>query len=932
MNPEKTVIELNQSQQLFTEGNFKGAIAVYRRVIENDPHNKTAYYGLGESFAKLGQLEDAIAAYRQAIQLIQQEKQKASDREEAIKRYRQAIEDNPDRTSEYYKLLELEPDNQEVLLQLAQAVVRQGKLDDAITAYRRASELSPDTDWIHYALANALQQRTQSDLADAIASYRHIIELNPDKVEAYHNLLQVQPDNSETWLQLAQAFVRQEQREDAIRAYRRAIELNPISIEANHELAVALARQEQWDEAMVACQRAVELAPKLAEAYYLLGEVQVKLDRKEEAISSYRHAGELLVKQGKIDEAISAYEQVVQQQPSAADYFNFGMLLLQQHRVEEGLSCYQKALEIQPEQAEDYSTLAILLIREGLLKEVIGCYDQAFNRNPSHAGAYHRLSMILAEQGLIDEAIVCFQETPQRQPTVGEVCEYIWKGLHQLGLLDETSLYCQTEIQWDAAHRHFMHNSDYTTINLYSLTEADHKKIESVGCLLPNLKLMEQDNLRLEEIYINSFRESDRSQLTPLGFANFQQSILTTGYIYSVCPISGRIIKSNQSLYLRSTTHFGYQIAIYRFVGSEIFYLILASCHPQIKLGIYFPKTELIIKFRNYPVNLNVCLDDLKSKIVACWQEFKYYISTENPKELVALSGFIYNAGHYFWNDMSGLQDLCDSGKYNQLNKVAVADNSFIDINDYFPELTAQNINKTIISTEDNHQNSLFKMIVKNNWMAFNITSPCIQERLANRLHDYARVKCNQSFLCKVEESKKHFPLLWVTLRSHSRVWLSEVEGISNIINELYKDYPNLGIIFDGHPREKSNVARILSNIDSNISTYNAVECLIHETLVWVHAIDLFIAPIGAGSVFTSIANKTGVFHSNTGWFGEGPICLNPRENCVLAINILKKYIMDADGSICYGRNYDCDWKVIYDEVINIVNKLKQERLIGDPN
>jgi len=41
---------------------------------------------------------------------------------------------------------------------------------------------------------------------------------------------------------------------------------------------------------------------------------------------------------------------------------------------------------------------------------------------------------------------------------------------------------------------------------------------------------------------------------------------------------------------------------------------------------------------------------------------------------------------------------------------------------------------------------------------------------------------------------------------------------------------------------------------------------------------------------------------------------------------------MDADESICYVRNYDCDWKVIYDEVINIVNKLKQERQSGDPS
>ncbi|MEY3866713.1 MAG: hypothetical protein RLZZ338_604 [Cyanobacteriota bacterium] len=45
----------------------------------------------------------------------------------------------------------------------ANELQQEGKLDEAISAYRRASEWNPDADWIHYALVNILQQRTQSD-------------------------------------------------------------------------------------------------------------------------------------------------------------------------------------------------------------------------------------------------------------------------------------------------------------------------------------------------------------------------------------------------------------------------------------------------------------------------------------------------------------------------------------------------------------------------------------------------------------------------------------------------------------------------------------------------------------------------------------------------------------------------------------------------
>ncbi|MCC3571016.1 MAG: tetratricopeptide repeat protein [Microcoleus sp. PH2017_40_RAT_O_B] len=926
MNPETTVIELNQGQQLFTEGNFEGVIAFYRQVLELNSSDSWAHHHMGEALAKLGRLDEAVTAYRHAIKLkpdfswsyhhlgdalAQQQKW-----EEATEAFRKGVELNPEHYGTY--------------VGLAKSLAKLGQLHEAIAAYRRASELNPDADWVHHALANALQQRTQSDLTEAIALYRHTIALNPDNLEAYQNLLQVQPDRSETWLQLAQAFVRQEQIEEAIVAYRRAVALNPSLCQAYHELGSLLAGEEKWEEAIVAYQRVIELSPDLAGAYYLLGEAQTQCGEIEKAIASYRWAGEQLAQQGKLEEAIVAFHQILLQKPTAPEYLNLGMLFLQQHRLDESLKCYQKSLEIQPEQADAGSNLATLLVQKGLLDEVIACYDRVFNRNPSHAGAYHQLSIKLAEQGLIDEALVFFHRTPQRQPSTGEVCEYIWKGLNQFGPMDEMSPYCKTEIQWPTAYTYFTQNSDPTIINLYSLTEADTQALESFGYAQSNFKLMEQDNLILEEIYIKNFSDDHEIHLASLGFANFQQSILRTGYIYSVCPISGRILRSNQSLYLCSPgIHFGCQIAIYRFVGSEIFYLIMASCHPQIKLGIYLPQRQLAVKFRNYPVNLKVCIDDLKSKIVANWQDFKYYVSNNEPKEVVGLSGFIYNVGHYFWNDLSGLQDLCESGEYHQLKGVAVADNSFIDINDYFPELISNNINKTLVPIQENDKDTLFKAILKNNWMAFNITSPCIQEKLANRLHDYARLKSTPSFLRTIEESKKHFPLLWITLRSHHRRWLSEVEGITNIINELYKDYPNLGIIFDGHPREKPNVEKILNNISSNINTYNGVECLIHETLAWVHAIDLFIAPIGAGSIFTTIANKTGVFHSNTGWFPEGSICLTPRENGVSAINILKKYIVEGDQSICFTRNYECDWKAIYDEVIKIINQLQQERVSG---
>lgn len=58
MGPGKSLTKLGQLDE---------AIAAYRCAIKHNPQNQTAYYGLGEFMAKLGQLEEAIAGFHPPI-------------------------------------------------------------------------------------------------------------------------------------------------------------------------------------------------------------------------------------------------------------------------------------------------------------------------------------------------------------------------------------------------------------------------------------------------------------------------------------------------------------------------------------------------------------------------------------------------------------------------------------------------------------------------------------------------------------------------------------------------------------------------------------------------------------------------------------------------------------------------------------------------
>ncbi|MEG4492376.1 tetratricopeptide repeat protein [Microcoleus sp. D3_18_C4] len=221
--------EFDKDQQQQQEGNSEEAIATYRRALELNSNDSWAHHQIGEALAKLGRYDEAVTAYRHAIELkpdfswsyhhLGEALAQQQEWEQSAVGFRKAIELNPEHFGSY--------------VGLGNSLAKLGQLDEAIAAYTRASELNPEADWIAYALANTVQQRNQSHLAEAIASYRHTIALNPDNVEAYHNLLQVQPDNWEVWLQLGDLLRKLNHWDEASATYRRALELNPEAYECH---------------------------------------------------------------------------------------------------------------------------------------------------------------------------------------------------------------------------------------------------------------------------------------------------------------------------------------------------------------------------------------------------------------------------------------------------------------------------------------------------------------------------------------------------------------------------------------------------------------------------------------------------------------------------------------------------------------------------
>ena len=134
---------------------------------------------------------------------------------------------------------------------LGNALKDQGKLEEAIAAYRKAVSIKPDLAEAHSNLGNAL--RDQGRLDEAVLACRQAIGSRPDYAEAHCNL--------------GNALRDQAKLEEAVLAYRQAIRIKPDYAEAHSNLGVALADQGKHDEAIAAFRQATSIEPNLAEAF-----------------------------------------------------------------------------------------------------------------------------------------------------------------------------------------------------------------------------------------------------------------------------------------------------------------------------------------------------------------------------------------------------------------------------------------------------------------------------------------------------------------------------------------------------------------------------------------------------------------------------------------------------------------------------------------
>lgn len=343
----------------------------------DDPKLLSADEHEDETFIDTARVKQAIGAYESAISLHVDDTSFSSalivnkgltlellgKMDEALACYRQALQVHPEQIYAYYFM--------------GKALYKLGDLNEALNCYDCALKINPENAEFWLKKATVV-----SDLG-----------MKKEEMICYDRVLAIDPKNEVALVNKGMLLGRKGE-------YLKAMEYMGMALQENPELdfawvhkGLALLSLERASEAINCFDRALELDPTYGQAWVLKGKGLSILGRDDDAADCFiklieltpadpqtlEEAGEELFDLGKMEEALRFYEQAVEVAPQRdGAWLGRGTALGELGHFEEAISCFDHAIELNPRNILAWFNKGVILVN-GLkdYSEALGCFEQA---------------------------------------------------------------------------------------------------------------------------------------------------------------------------------------------------------------------------------------------------------------------------------------------------------------------------------------------------------------------------------------------------------------------------------------------------------------------------------------------------------------------------------------------------------------------------
>lgn len=389
LNPQQVDIRLELAQIYLKIENYRSGSIEYQYIINTESESTKnietiiqAYYGLGLSYAGLEKYDNAIKAYRKAIQYNPNHAHIHAAFGAALSqlhRYNEALK-------AYKTALDIIPEDVMILHQLGNIYSKLGNTSMAVKYQEKAVSLRPTFAEAYYQLGILYAQDNR--YIDSINAYEKAYSEDPELIQSLYNLSQVhqrignrdaarekmrlfreqktiieplnklrsafqrtnsQAEKAKIQANIARYYLNSNDYEKAVLEYEKAIGLNSKVVEAYNGIGIAYTMLKRFPEAIQSQERALALNPEFANAHASLGLTFLMQHKHDLALNHYRQAVSLSVNNSE-KRNLSV---------EAESYKKIGLILMTQQSYSDAISAFQASITINPNDIELYHYIGI---------------------------------------------------------------------------------------------------------------------------------------------------------------------------------------------------------------------------------------------------------------------------------------------------------------------------------------------------------------------------------------------------------------------------------------------------------------------------------------------------------------------------------------------------------------------------------------------
>lgn len=326
--------------------NYNKAATIYKNAIKRTQKDELFYHKLADICIRRNNMDTAVDCYKKALDA------NPNNREILIKLAtvtQTFFPENVDEAIDYYnQLLEMNENTAQIYYELGHLYLKKVDKIHAIVAFKLALEKDCDNPFYNNSLAYAFVQAELYD--EAIEYYQKAIKLNPDKqwtsivcqalgsiyyqikgnteaaIASFQAGIILDPENSEIYLSLGDAYMAENDLDNAIRAYCDSISVNGDDYRAYSKAGIALWEKDYLEEAIVSYHRAIDLNPEYDIAHNNLGVIYLDgIGAPEEALPYFKTAIDINPNYTLAYFNAGRAAQIIGQENEAASYYQMAL-------------------------------------------------------------------------------------------------------------------------------------------------------------------------------------------------------------------------------------------------------------------------------------------------------------------------------------------------------------------------------------------------------------------------------------------------------------------------------------------------------------------------------------------------------------------------------------------------------------------------------